>query len=146
MDDAHLFRLARECSFLSDYSGNARIGCIIVYKHCVLAKGSNSDKTHTEQAKYNKWRYKNRSNKYLPDKIHSEINCLRKIKYLDIDFSKVHVYVYRELRDGSMAMARPCPACMAAIKKMGIIHVHYTTPDGFCHEKIIQGSEKNVVA
>lgn len=137
MSDEHLFKLARECSLQSDYSGSARIGCIVVYKHCVLAKGQNSNKTHTEQAKYNIWRYKNCGNRYLPDKSHAELAALVKIKYLDIDFSKVHVYVYRELRDGSIAIAKPCPACMAAIKKMGIKHLHYTTNDGYCYEKLI---------
>lgn len=137
MTDSHLFRLAREASFQSDYSGNAHIGAIVVYKGCVLAKGSNSDKTHTVQARYNKWRYKNGGNRYLPDKAHAELAALSKVKYLDIDWAKVHVYVYRELRDGSLAAARPCEACMAAIRRMGIHHIHYTTSDGFCHEKLL---------
>jgi deoxycytidylate deaminase len=55
---------------------------------------------------------------------------------LDIDFSKVELYVYRELRNGKMAMSRPCEACMAVIKKMGIKKIHYTTPDGFATEKL----------
>lgn len=136
--DSHLFKLARECSFKSDYSGcgRARIGCIISYKGTVLAKGFNTDRTHTDQAKYNKWRYKDCGNKYLPCKLHSEVAALSKIKYLDIDFSKVHIYVYRELRDGKLGMARPCRACMAAIKEMGIKYVHYTTDSGFAAERI----------
>ena len=60
---------------------------------------------------------------------------LVKIKYLDIDFSRVHIYIYRELRDGTLAMARPCQACLAAIKQMGIKHIHYTTDgEGYAHE------------
>lgn len=136
--DAHLFRLARECSFKSDYSGcgRARIGCVVVYRGTVLAKGFNSDRTHTDQAKFNKWRYKKQSNNYLPDKCHAELKALSKIKYLDIDFSKVNIYVYRELRDGTLAMARPCPACLAAIKEMGIKTIKYTTECGFAVERI----------
>lgn len=136
--DTHLFKLARECSFKSDYTGcgRARIGCIVVYKGTVLAKGFNSDRTHTVQAKYNTWRYHNSGNRYLPEKIHGEISALNKIKYLDIDFSKVHVYVYRELRNGTPAMARPCPACMAAIHEMGIKYIHYTTEHGIAVERI----------
>lgn len=137
MSDAHLFRMARACSFQSDYCGSARIGCIAVYKGSVLAKGFNSDKTHTIQSRYNVMRYKDMGNRYLPSKIHGELAVLQKIKYLDIDFSRVHIYVYRELKDGTMAMARPCPACMAAIKQMGIKHIHYTTECGFAAERII---------
>ena len=137
MSDAHLFRMARACSLQSDYCGSARIGCIAVYKGSVLAKGFNSDKTHTIQSRYNVMRYKDIGNRYLPSKIHGELAVLQKIKYLDIDFSRVHIYVYRELKDGTIAMARPCPACMAAIKQMGIKHIHYTTECGFAAERII---------
>lgn len=138
MNDSHLFKAARECSFKSDYSGcgRARIGCVFAYKGTILAKGFNSDKTHSTQAKYNKWRYKDSGNKYLPSKVHSEIAALNKVKYLDIDFSKAHLYIYRELRDGKLGMARPCPACMAAIKEMGIKNIHYTTDCGFAAERI----------
>ena len=138
--DSHLFRLARECSFKSDYSGGsrARIGAVISYKGTVLAKGFNTDRTHTDQAKYNRWRYKECGNNYLPSKNHAEMMALSKIKYLDIDFSKVHVYVYRELRDGKLGMARPCPACMAAIKRLGVKHIHYTTDSGYAAERITE--------
>ena len=137
MSDTHLFKMARACSLQSDYCGSARIGCVAVYKGSVLAKGFNSDKTHTIQSRYNVMRYKDIGNRYLPSKIHGELAVLQKIKYLDIDFSRVHIYVYRELKDGTMAMARPCPACMTAIKEMGIKHIHYTTECGYAVERII---------
>ena len=136
MNDAHLFRAARDCSFKSDYSGGnkAQVGCIAVYKNTILAKGWNSDKTHTDQAKFNVARFKNCGNNYLPNKVHAEVAALSKIKFLDIDFSQVHVYVYRELKNGELGLARPCPACQAAIKKLGIRNIHYTTHDGYCYE------------
>ena len=132
MNDSHLFKLARECSFKSDYSGcgRARIGCVVTYHGTVLAKGFNSDRPHTSQAKYNKWLYTDSGNRYLPSKLHSEVAALQKIKYLDIDFSKVHVYVYRELRDGTISCARPCPACKQLIHELGIKNVYYSDWDG----------------
>ena len=33
-------------------------------------------------------------------------------------------------------MARPCNACLAAIKDLGIRNIYYTTDDGFVHEKL----------
>lgn len=143
MNDSHLFKLARECSFCADYSGNARIGCVVVYRGTVLAKGWNTNKTHTSQDVFNKWRYKNSGNRYLPSKAHAEIVALTKIKYLDIDFSKVHIYIYRELKDGHLGMARPCAACQAAIKALGIKNIHYTTNNGFVQERFLD-QEDNV--
>ena len=84
MNDSHLFKIARECSLQSDYKSgcsSARVGCVVVYKGSILAKSYNSDKTHTSQAKFNKWRYnEDSSKKYLPSKVHAEINCLTRIK------------------------------------------------------------------
>lgn len=137
--DSHLFQLARECSLKSDYTGGGRahIGAIVSYKGTVLAKGWNTDKTHTAQSRYNVYRYKDCGNHYLPSKCHAEQSVLQKIKYLDIDFSKVKLYVYREFRDGKLAMCRPCPSCMAAIKEMGIKHIFYTTESGYCEEELV---------
>lgn len=139
MNDLHYFKVAREVSFESDYSGGGRprIGCIVVYKGAILAKGYNTDKTHTAQAQYNKWRYKKTDGRYLPDKCHAEVACIFKIQYLDIDMSRVHVFIYRETRNGALAMARPCNACLHAIKDMGIKNIHYTTDSGYAYEKII---------
>ena len=138
MNDAHLFKTAKECSLKSDYTGynQARIGCVAVYKKTILAKGWNTDRTHTDQAKYNKWRFKDSGNNYMPEKLHAEQMCLSKIKYLDIDFSKVRLYVYREHKNGHLAMARCCPSCLAAAKELGIETIAYTTPDGYAIEKL----------
>lgn len=136
MNDSHLFKLARECSLKSDYTGcgSARVGAVVTLKGTVIAKGWNSNKTHTDQAIWNTKRFKNSGNHYLPDKLHAEIFALSKIKYLDVDFSKVHIYVYRELRNGRIALAKPCSSCLAAIKKLGIVNIHYSTSDGFASE------------
>ena len=132
--DSHLFKLAREVSLDASYCGSARIGCIVVYRGTVLAKGYNSDKTHTAQAKFNVYRFKNCGNKYLPSKVHAELAALAKIKYLDIDFSKVTLFIYREFSTGNPAPARCCPSCLAAIRKLGIKTIVYTTDEGYAIE------------
>ena len=139
MNDSHLFKLARKCSKNATYTGCGKvsIGCVVVYKGTILAKSANSDTTHPIQNKYNKWRYQNSNGKYLAPKLHAEIAAINKIKYLDIDFSKVHVYVYREYKDGTPALAKPCPSCEAALREMGIVHVHYTGKNSYIHEKFI---------
>ena len=125
------FKIAREESLLADYSGPAQIGCAVYYKGTLLAKGHNSDKTSPLQEKYNRYRYKDCGNRYLPAKTHAEVAALKKIRWLDIDFSLVEVYIYRELKDG------PCRSCLEFIKDMGIKTIYYTTSDGFVKEKLI---------
>lgn len=137
MNDPHLFRIAREVSLQATYCGSARIGCIAVYRGTILAKGCNSDKTHTTQARFNVYRFKNSGNRYLPEKLHAEMDVLNRIKYLDIDFSRVHLYIYREWKDGTIAMSRPCDACLTAIvEQFHIRHIHYTTDRGYAYERL----------
>ena len=141
MNDSHLFKIAREESFKSDYTSNcssARIGCVVTYKGAILAKSHNTNKTHPSQKKYNKWRYDDsQEGRYLPEKCHAECRCLSKIRFLDIDFSKVIVYTYRETRNGHLAPSRPCAACAACMREMGISTVKYTTERGYATEEMI---------
>lgn len=127
------FNQAKEEMFKSDFSGAAQIGCVVVYHNRILAKSSNTDKTSPLQKKYNKYRF---SDDTL-HKEHAEIRCLRKVLNLDIDFSKVELYIYRELKNSNLAMCRPCPACMALIKELGIKKIYYTTADGFVKEQLV---------
>ena len=133
----NFFKHARKCSLEADYTGynQTKVGCVITYHGTILAKGHNSDMTHSLQEYFNcRYRPKNVGMRYLPSKTHAEVSALAKIRYLDIDFSKVELYTYRELRDGKIAKSRPCEACMAAIKKMGIKKIYYTTEDGYAKE------------
>ena len=69
-------------------------------------------------------------------KLHAEISCLNSIRHLDIQFSKIKLYIYRARVDTEHGMARPCPACMAAIKDFGIKNIYYTTDDGMAYENV----------
>lgn len=137
MNHEHYLKLARDCSKKSTYSIHRRVqvGCVLVYKGAVLAKGWNMAQTHTEQMKYNHLRFQVKD-KECPHKAHAEMKVLSKVKYLDIDFSKAILYIYREYTDGQPAMARCCPSCMAAAKALGIRTIVYTTDEGYAVEKI----------
>lgn len=126
--------MAKNVSMNSNFR-RQHLGAIAVYKNNVLAMGFNSCKTSPIQKKYNKER------NYLielphanTNTVHAEIACLTKIKYLDIDFSKVSLFVYREHKNGQKALAKPCPACTKFIKDMGIKDVYYTIEDGYAFE------------
>lgn len=125
------FNLAKNASSFSDYKDH-HLGAVLIYKNKVISVGWNSTKTSPIQKKYNALRGYNVEN--ANNSLHAEMSAILKIKDLDIDFSKVKLYVYREHKNGVKALARPCPACQKMIKDMGIKEVWYTTENGFGYE------------
>ena len=130
--DYKYFNKAKEAGMISDFR-KTHIGCIAVYQGNIIGIGCNCNKTHPMQKKYNQ--YRKQSYSMLP-KLHAEINCINSIRHLDINFSKVKLYIYRIRKDQPFGLARPCPSCMAAIKDLGIRDVYYTTNDGYAYERI----------
>ena len=106
-----------------------------VYKNKIISTGYNSDKTHPVQRKYNKLRF-NVNEGYSPDRLHAEIHALISIANMDIDWSKVSIFIYRKMKSREFGMARPCPSCMAYIKHLGIRTIVYTTDSGYALEKL----------
>ncbi|KAI4438946.1 hypothetical protein FMM80_00725 [Schaedlerella arabinosiphila] len=130
--DYKYFEKARQVALISDYK-KIHIGCIAVYQGNIIGVGCNCNKTHPAQKIYNQYRISSES--MLP-KLHAEINCINSIKHLDINFSKVKLYIYRIRKDQPYGLSRPCPSCMAAIKDLGIKDIYYTSNDGYVHERI----------
>ena len=134
---AEFFKAAKRCAGQSSYNGasSAKIGAVAVFRRMIIAQGRNQDKTHPLQQRYNIYRYNVNGDHYYPSKMHAEMELISKIRYLDINFSEVEIYVYRETKDGRKAMARPCAACTKALRDLGIKKVFYTTNDGYCEER-----------
>ena len=135
--DYKYFLKARQVATISDYY-KTDIDCVAVYQGQVIGLGCNTNKTHPVQKFYN--RYREPSDTMLP-KLHAEISCINQIKHLNINFSKVKLYIYRIRKDQPYGMARPCPSCMAAIRDLGIRDIYYTTNEGYSYERL----EKYVV-
>lgn len=143
MNIERFFNLARNCSKLSDYNKkNVHIGAIIVYKNKVIANGYNTSKTSPIQYKYNKYRelITKNTRAYIADDhlptIHAEMKCLIDTKDMDIDWSKAHMFIYRE-SCGHTRMCKPCPSCTKALRDRGIKNIWYTTEDGFVYKNIL---------
>lgn len=126
------FKLARNVSELSDYPRH-HIGCVVVYKGKVISTGYNCTKTHPLQKAYNKERFPEDCS---PHSMHAETHALCSIRGMDIDWNKAVIYNYREHKDGSLGLARPCKSCMKLIRDMGIRKVCYTTNEGMAEEEI----------
>ncbi len=133
------FEFAKKAAQSASYHGpnnfKPRIGAVAIYKGSVVATASNSDKTSPLQAHYNIYRYKSTN---TLAKAHAETILVQRLRWRfgdSLDWSKVHVYLYREYADGQLAPSRCCPSCMAMFKELGIKKIFYTTEDGYVMEK-----------
>ena len=138
--DYKFFNKARQVAEISDYR-QVHVGCVAVYQGMIIGIGCNCNKTHPMQKYYN--RYREEYDEFLP-KLHAEIHCINQIKHLNINFSKVKLYIYRIRKDQPYGMAKPCASCMAAINDLGIKDIYYTTNDGYVHERIENIKERGV--
>ena len=127
------FNAAKSISMLSDH--RCRLGCVVVDRHRIISSGHNSKtKFHRIQSEID--------NKYFPGyenkgPVHAEVSALIPLIKRRMDLSGTTLYVYRENRDGDLAMSRPCPRCLSLIKEQGIKKICYTTNDGYASERIV---------
>lgn len=113
----------------------ARMAAVIAYKGDALALSANSGtKSHPLQMKYNRFR----GGDFTRHMLHAEIAALAKVAHTDLPKLKdATIYIVRIRLDGTEGMARPCPACMAALVDFGIRKAYYTTDKGFAKEFIL---------
>lgn len=120
--DKKMFAAAKAVAETSDFNG-AHIGCVVSCGHNIISVASNSEKTHTLQKIYNKFRKFN--SEIYPNKVHAEVHALSWLIGKDIDWSKIDIYIYREWKDGTPAVSKPCVSCYHLIQDLGIKQVCY---------------------
>lgn len=130
------FEETRKAALCSEFD-RVHVGCIAVYKGKIIAKGSNSEKTHPIQMHYNRYRTMRGVNTQVLPKVHAEVKCLVNLKNMEVDFRKVKLFIYRIRYDQPYGLARPCQACMRAILDLGIRDIYYTTDTGYAYERIL---------
>lgn len=100
---------------LSEHSCHKyQVGAVIIMGNKILGLGFNQVKTHTKSTHSFKT-------------LHAETAAL-----IDAGLGDTRgavCYVYRRLKDGTGAMAKPCPSCSNMLKERGIKRVYYTTSD-----------------
>ena len=135
--DYKYFDKARQIAMISDFK-KVHVGCIAVYKGHIVGIGCNTNKTHPTQKYYNQFRKPEGDDISMASvpKLHAEINCLNQLRHLNINFSKVKLYIYRIRNGRPYGISRPCPSCMKAIQDFGIRDIYYTTDSGFSYERI----------
>lgn len=124
------YDLARQASLKSDF-GRCETGAVAIYGNKILAYGWNSNKTSSLQAKYN-----SRTNRFdgynYKSAVHAEMMVVNKIKFLDIDFSQVRIFVWRG--KALPMLSKPCKACERAMRDLGIKKVFYTGVNSYISE------------
>lgn len=137
------FQLAKNASTFSDFP-KQKLGAVIVYKNKVLSVGWNTSKTIPMQRKFNK--YRNFDPETAVNSAHAEMIALDRLlkQYDNVDFSRCSIFVWRNYKDGSPALARPCPACEHALREIGITDVYYTGRNSFIHEKYLEKTTEDL--
>ncbi len=139
-NDLKFLKVCKQVSKLSDFKQTKMGACITYGKKDILAVGYNSNKTSPIQKRFNVYRnFKNK--KGAIPKIHAEISAISKLPYYiyenNFNMKKSCIYVYREnKKTHCLAMALPCPACMEAIKQVGIKRIVYSCSDGIKEMRI----------
>jgi deoxycytidylate deaminase len=125
------FRAAKAVSELSDYPRH-KLGCVIVKGHRVISSG------HNHKHKCNPLQAKLDTEKYgveCPGKLHAEIMALLPLIRDKIDLRNASIYIHRQHKDGTLAMAKPCSSCQKMIRQLGIKKIFYTIESGYAVEK-----------
>jgi deoxycytidylate deaminase len=123
------FRLAKNILEFSDYIPQ-RIGAVIMHKHRPVAVGYNIQKTNPLQQKYNIYRNFTKTNgKMIYHRLHAEAMAMINLKKLGIPADECEIFVYREYRDGTASLAKPCAACMELLRENKIKKIYYSISD-----------------
>lgn len=132
-----IFKIAREIATFSDYKG-PHIGAVVVEGKTIISTGYNSNKTRPLQQQYNSYReFDNQTN--IIHSQHAEISALSHLIGKEIDWKRVSIFTYRELKKTKKkACSRPCKACMALIKDLGIKNIYFIDENGnYAKEKVL---------
>lgn len=128
--ETSFFNAAKAVSKLSNH--RQKLGCIIVDKHRIISSGYNRcDKYHRIQALLDQKQFCTQA---CLGPIHAEVDALIPLINNKCDLSKATIYVYREHKDGNLALSRPCSRCMHLIRELNIRKIKYTTENGFAIE------------
>ena len=95
-----------------------RLGAVLAKKNQVISTGYNDmSKTHTLMQKYNR-------NKSWAPGLHAEVDACIGVPWADL--YGADLYVVRILKNGDLAISRPCRICQRFITDVGIRRVYYS--------------------
>lgn len=134
--EERFFNIAKEMSELSNFD-RARVGAVVVQGKRILSASCNSMKTRPLQFYYNIYRnFENYRDSNSCE--HAEISALSPLIGKEIEWDKVSIFTYRQLKTGEKACSKPCAACGKLLRDLGIKTVYFVDENGdFIKEKRI---------
>lgn len=114
---AKFFALAKKLAESSDYEQHP-MGAVIARGNKLISVGCNKKRTHP----LSQSRFQN---------THAELSAIINARG---DTRGAEIYIYRETKQGQMAMARPCPHCQTLIREFGLKVSYYSSEGGFVKE------------
>ena len=117
------FLKSKEVSHLSDH--RCKIGASVIHKNKIISSACNQ-----------RFIWDSLTRLYNPfSSIHAETSAILKVKNKKI-LKECVMFIYRERKDGSLGMCRPCKTCQRIMKSFGLLKVHYTSPEGYHYEEL----------
>lgn len=119
MRKEYFLSLAKNLSKKSNHHSH-KIGCVIVRRNKILGTGANLMKTHPKSP--HAWKSS-----------HAEFMAAISANY---EIEGATAYVYREQKDGTPAISRPCSSCWEFLMKCGLKQVVYSFQGNFKQEDL----------
>jgi deoxycytidylate deaminase len=110
------FELAKKLSEKSTYWH--KLGAVVVTRKGRIAGVGFNKPTKTHPKSGNEYKT-----------IHAEFDAI--IGLARSELAGATVYVYRQYKDGSPALSKPCACCEAMLREVGIKNVYYTSSNGY---------------
>ena len=107
--------LAKIESHKSEYP--QKVGAVIIKGNRIISKGYNQLRHCKTSKSFTDWDIS----------LHAERDACRKVNKDNL--KGCYIFVYRELANGDLALAKPCDGCMGIIEKFGIKRVYHTTSE-----------------
>jgi tRNA(Arg) A34 adenosine deaminase TadA len=102
--------IARSQSKKSKYK--VQVGCVIIKSGRVIGRGFNKVKPNVDPPAY-------------AYSIHAEVDAVNSISSLK-RLDRATVYVYREHKNGTPALSKPCSKCMSTLQSAGFKKIRWS--------------------
>lgn len=108
MKQEYFLKKAREVSIKSNHAH--KIGCVLVKRNRIIGSSCNASKTHPKSP-------------HCYKSIHAEFGAVIDAGF---DVKGATAYVFRQQKNGTWAIAKPCVSCRNFLVKCGILNVFYS--------------------